>query len=335
MDEIQRLRAAVQPLLAWYAQNKRTLPWRGTHDPYRIWVSEIMLQQTRVEAVKEYYKKFLERFPTAEALASADTEEVLKAWEGLGYYSRARNLHAAAKTIAENGFPQDYNGVRALSGVGDYTAGAICSIAYGLPCPAVDGNVLRVLTRLLASGESIDAPETKSKFAERLREVYPEEAGDFCQALMELGAIVCVPNGAPLCGECPWQTLCLAHLEGKEESFPVRAEKRARRIETKQVLVLCHGEEFALVKREEKGLLAGMWQFPFIEDEPQRYGEVIAERKAKHIFTHVEWHMNGYLVRTREKFPQFVWASAEKIAESYAVPSAFKAFLPWLARKLK
>ena len=334
MSEMQRLRAAVSPLLAWYNQNKRTLPWRGTFDPYRVWVSEIMLQQTRVEAVKEYYLRFMARYPTAKALAEADVEEVLKAWEGLGYYSRARNLHKAAQIIAEHGFPNTFEGVRALPGVGDYTAGAICSIAYSLPCPAVDGNVLRVLTRLLASGENIDAPETKANFASRLREVYPAEAGDFCQALMELGAIVCVPNGAPLCGECPWRNLCLARESGTQENYPVRAEKRARKIERKKALVLFYGEEFALVKREDKGLLAGMWQFPFIEDGAENYGEVVVEKRAKHIFTHVEWHMTGYLVRAREKFPQFVWASAEKIAESYAIPSAFKAFLPWITRKV-
>lgn len=334
MDEIQRFRAAVSPLLAWYNQHKRTLPWRGTSDPYRVWVSEIMLQQTRVEAVKEYYLRFMARFPTAKDLAEADIEEVLKAWEGLGYYSRARNLHKAAKLIAENGFPQTFEGVRALPGIGDYTAGAICSIAYSLPCPAVDGNVLRVLTRLIASGENIDAPETKANFASRLREVYPAEAGDFCQALMELGAIVCVPNGAPLCEKCPWRELCLAKKSGTQESFPVRAEKRARRIEQKKVLVLRCGEEFALVKRGDKGLLAGMWQFPFTEESAQGYGEILAEKRAKHIFTHVEWHMTGYLVGAREKFPQFEWVTAEKIAESYAIPSAFKAFLLWIERKI-
>lgn len=334
MNGEQRLKEAVGPLLEWYKVSKRTLPWRGTRDPYRVWVSEIMLQQTRVEAVKEYYLRFMKRFPTAGDLAAADEEEVLKAWEGLGYYTRARNLHAAAKVIARDGFPTTFEGVRALSGVGDYTAGAICSIAYGLPCPAVDGNVLRILTRLTASKENIDAPATKGAFAARLRTVYPKEAGDFCQALMELGALVCVPNGAPLCGECPWKDLCLAHLSGEEEKYPVRAEKQARKIEQKTVLVLCYGDEFALVKREQNGLLAGMWQFPFTEDSPEHYGEVFEEKRAKHIFTHVEWHMTGYLVSAREKFPAFRWAKAKQIEENFAVPSAFKAFLPWLARKI-
>lgn len=331
MDEIKLLQSALPPLLRWYRIHKRALPWRGTHDPYRIWVSEIMLQQTRVEAVKEYYLRFLERFPTARELAEADEDEVLKYWEGLGYYSRARNLHKAAKQIAANGFPETFEGVRALAGVGDYTAGAVCSIAYDLPCPAVDGNVLRILTRLLADGRNIDEPNTKAEFSAMLKEVYPKEAGDFCQALMELGAIVCVPNGAPLCGACPWETLCKAHLCGREEAFPVRSEKRARKVQTLTVLVLEHEGKYAIMKRADKGLLAGLWQFPLFEEtDPHAFGEVIKEKKAKHIFTHVEWHMTGYLVKAREQFPDFVWEAAEEIKKSYALPSAFKAFGQWL-----
>ena len=229
MENLSLLQRAVPLLLEWYRVCKRTLPWRGTHDPYKVWVSEIMLQQTRVEAVKDYYVRFLQRFPTAEALAAADEEEVLKAWEGLGYYSRARNLHKAAKFVAEGGFPKDFAGVRALPGVGDYTAGAICSIAYDMPCPAVDGNVLRVLTRLLADETNIDSAGAKDKFSALLKEVYPKEAGEFCQALMELGALVCLPNGEPQCLLCPWRELCLARLHGEWERYPVRAPKRARK----------------------------------------------------------------------------------------------------------
>lgn len=331
MDLIKLLETAVPPLLGWYRIHKRTLPWRGTQDPYRVWISEIMLQQTRVEAVKEYYLRFLERFPTVQELAAADEDEVLKYWEGLGYYSRARNLHKAAKTIAEEGFPRTWEGVRALAGVGDYTAGAICSIAYGLPCPAVDGNVLRILTRLLADGRNIDEPKTKAEFSVMLKEVYPEEAGDFCQALMELGAIVCVPNGAPLCGACPWEKLCNAHLSGREDAFPVRSEKRARKAETLTVLVLEREGKYAIVKRAEKGLLAGLWQFPVFEEaDPAAFGEVVKEKKAKHIFTHVEWRMTGYLVRANGFYSEYVWASAEDIKKCYALPSAFKAFTQWL-----
>ncbi len=335
MDEINLLQSAVPPLLGWYSAFKRALPWRETADPYRVWISEIMLQQTRVEAVKRYYVRFLERFPTAQSLASAEIGEVLKYWEGLGYYSRARNLHKAAQTIAEQGFPQTFEGVRALAGVGDYTAGAICSIAYDLPCPAVDGNVLRVLTRLLADASNIDDAGTKARFAAMLKEVYPPQAGDFCQALMELGALVCVPNGAPLCEQCPWVELCRAHLEGREEAFPVRAEKRARRVEEVNVFVLSCGGAFALQKREERGLLAGLWQFPVFgaDASPEAFGKTVAVKRAKHIFTHIEWNMTGYLIETEEKSGGFLWLSPQEIREKYALPSAFKAFLPWLSHK--
>ena len=327
---MQLLLDAVPLLLEWYHRAKRDLPWRGTTDPYRVWVSEIMLQQTRVEAVKGYYARFLARFPTVESLAAASEDEVLKAWEGLGYYSRARNLHKAAKIVEKEGFPRTFEGVRALSGVGDYTAGAISSIALGLPRPAVDGNVLRILTRLTADTRSIDEPATKAAFTELLRDVYPPETGDFCQALMELGAIVCVPNGEPLCGECPWQNICRAHLAGRETDFPVRAEKRARKVEHLTVCVLEREGKYALERRDGKGLLAGLWQFPLFKGDAPVFGEVIGKRRAKHIFTHIEWHMTGLLVHADEFFPQFEWFTAEEIESSIALPSAFKAFKEWI-----
>ena len=329
MDETL-MKAAVSPLLEWYRVCKRDLPWRKARSFYTALVSELMLQQTRVEAVKERYVLFLQRFPTPEALAAASEEEVLKMWEGLGYYSRARNLHKAAKILAAEGLPQDFNGVRALPGVGDYTAGAICSIALGLPQPAVDGNVLRILSRLYADGANIDEPATRARFSELLRAAYPPETGDFCEALMELGAIVCVPNGAPLCGECPWQALCRAHLAGEEENYPVRSEKKARRVVDATVLVLQCGNKFALEKRPAKGLLAGLWQFPFFEGDAPDLGEAVAEKRAKHIFTHVEWRMRGKLVRIDAELPRYVWATADEIARTYAVPSAFRAFMEWV-----
>lgn len=323
---------AVGLLLKWFRENKRALPWRERRTPYRVWVAEIMLQQTRVEAVKEYYLRFTERFPTVEALASAEEDEVLKAWEGLGYYSRARNLLKAARGIVQNGFPETYDGIRALAGVGDYTAGAISSIAFNLPRPAVDGNVLRVLTRYFADGSNIDDPKTKSNFTEILRQAYPEEAGDFTEALMELGAIVCIPNGAPLCGTCPWSALCRAHREGAEERFPVRNEKKARKIVNAAVCVLTREGKYALEKRGDKGLLANLWEFPFFEGDAdtERFGKVLKKKKAKHIFTHVEWHMAGYLIAAREFFSAYEWRTAEEIKKSYAIPSAFKAFTEWL-----
>ena len=322
---------AVTLLLDWFQHNKRTLPWRENRNPYRVWVAEIMLQQTRVEAVKEYYLNFMDKFPSVEALARADEDEVLKAWEGLGYYSRARNLLKAARQIAKEGFPQTYEGIRALAGVGDYTAGAIASIAFSLPCPAVDGNVLRVLTRYFADSSNIDEPKTKAYFQEVLRRAYPREAGDFCEALMELGAIVCVPNGAPQCGACPWLSLCKAHHAHNEEGFPVRNDKRARRVVNATVCVLERAGRYALARRG-KGLLEGLWQFPFFEGECdiKQLGQSVKRKKAKHIFTHVEWHMTGYLIRAHEFFPQYEWVAAEELKERYALPSAFKAFFEWL-----
>lgn len=332
MEEKQLLGRAVAPLLTWYEKNKRSMPWRGETDFYKILVSEIMLQQTRVEAVREYYVRFLERFPTAKALAEASEEEVLKAWQGLGYYNRARNLQRAARQLCEHGVPETFDEVRILPGVGDYTAGSLSSIALGLPCPAVDGNVLRILTRLLADGVNIDEGNAKASFTEKLRAVYPQDASSFCQALMELGAIVCVPNGAPLCDICPWGNLCLAHASGEELCYPVRSPKKQRKQEAWKVLVFeCNGK-YALVKRESKGLLAGLWQFPMADaayDETAS-GEVVKRKKAKHIFSHIEWHMTGYLIKVLKQSPDYVWASAQEIAESYALPSALKAFFAWL-----
>lgn len=321
---------AVRLLLDWFQREKRELPWRGAKDAYRVLVSEIMLQQTRVEAVKEYYVRFLQRFPTAEALAAAEEDEVLKYWQGLGYYSRARNLHKAAKVIAQHGFPAAYEGIRKLPGVGDYTAGAVSSIAFSLPCPAVDGNVLRVLTRLFADESNIDEDKTKAEFRETLKRAYPKEAGDFAEALMELGAIVCVPNGAPLCAGCPWEKLCRAHLAGEEERYPVRNEKKARKIVGATVCVLEKDGKYALEKRADKGLLAGLWQFPFFEATPPDFGEAVKTKRAVHVFTHVEWRMTGKLIRADEFFPAYVWATAQEISEKYALPSAFKAFMEWI-----
>ena len=236
----------------------------------------------------------------------------------------------AAERIVEEGYPTDVRGVRALPGVGDYTAGAISSIALGLAEPAVDGNVLRILSRLYADKSNVDEPATKARYAALLRAAYPKETGDFCEALMELGAIVCVPNGAPLCGGCPWAGLCRAHLANSEEDLPVRAPKKARRVVDARVAVLRCGGKYALEKRPAKGLLAGLWQFPFFEGEMPFFGETVAQKRAVHIFTHVEWRMEGRLVEVAAPLPQYVWASADEIKRIYALPSAFKAFMQWV-----
>ncbi len=321
-------------LLAWFCENKRDLPWRKNRTFYTALVAELMLQQTRVDAVKEKYVAFLEKFPTERELALAPEDEVLKAWEGLGYYTRARNLKKAAETIFREGTPRTWVGVKSLAGVGDYTAGALSSIALGLREPAVDGNVLRILTRFFADASVVDDPAVRKNFTCLLKQVYPDETADFCEGLMELGAIVCIPNGAPLCEKCPWNGLCLAHLRGEEERYPVRAEKKKRRVEYLNVYVLKCGGEYAIRKRTE-GLLKGLWEFPNEQTSAPvapsaKVGKLLAEKTAVHIFTHVEWRMRGSYIETEEKDPAYLWATAEEIGRSYAIPSAFKAFKAWV-----
>ena len=252
------------PLLEWYRDNARTLPWREDPTAYHVWVSEIMLQQTRVAAVLGYYQRFLEAAPDVAALAALPQDRLMKLWQGLGYYNRARNLQAAARQILdEHGgvFPSDYASVRALKGVGDYTAGAICSIAFGQPRAAVDGNVLRVVTRLTGDEGDIAAPATKRRIAQALEQVIPLQApGRFTQAMMDLGATVCLPNGAPLCQRCPAQDFCVARRDGRTGELPVKAAKKARRVEARTVWLIFHRGAVALRRRPDRGLLAGLWE---------------------------------------------------------------------------
>lgn len=338
------------PLLAWYRANARDLPWRKTRDPYRIWVSEIMLQQTRVAAVLGYYARFLEAFPTVEALASAPEEHLMKLWEGLGYYSRARNLQKAAKLVADRGgFPETYEELLTLPGVGDYTAAAIASAAFARREAAVDGNVLRVVTRLTDCRDDIAAPRTKKNIRAQVREIFPAEEADvriFNQSLMELGATVCVPNGPPKCLLCPVRDLCLGRARGTAESLPVKAPKKSRRVEDKTVFLLFRQGRAALRKRPASGLLAGLWEFPNVEsalDEPaaavavRAWGlEPLAWKRrltAKHIFSHVEWHMTGYALEVSGDGPEdFTWVDT---LDRHAVPSAFSRFAEEVRRELE
>lgn len=328
------------PLLAWYRANARDLPWRHTQDPYRIWVSEIMLQQTRVAAVLGYYARFLEAFPSVEALADAPEEALMKLWEGLGYYSRARNLQKAAQQIADRGgFPEDYAGLLALPGIGEYTASAIVSAAFGGREAAVDGNVLRTVTRMTDNHADITDPKTKKSIRRQVQAILPETDADmriFNQAMMELGATVCVPNGPPKCLFCPARSICLGHLRGTAETLPVKAPKKARKHEDKTVFLLLQDGKTALRKRPDTGLLAGLWEFPNVDgalDEAaaplavEAWGLTarawIAKRNAKHIFSHVEWHMTGYTVEAAGSGPpDFIWMDAAAL-KAHAVPSAF------------
>ena len=256
-------------LLNWYDYNARILPWRSDPTPYHVWVSEIMLQQTRVEAVKKYYDRWMKRLPEIKDLAEIADDELMKLWEGLGYYNRVRNMKLAAMTImAEYGgqIPADYDKILSLKGIGEYTAGAISSIAFGLPKAAVDGNVLRVFSRILAEDGQINKTKVKKTLEREVMRIMPlDRPGDFNQALMDLGATVCLPNGQPVCQSCPWENICQAHKLEKECDFPVKEKKKARKVEEKAVFIIEYGDQIFLHKRPEKGLLADLWEFPNVE----------------------------------------------------------------------
>ena len=339
-----QIASLVRPLLDWFSACQRILPWRENQDPYRVWVSEIMLQQTRVEAVIPYYHRFLQRLPNIQALADCPEEELLKLWEGLGYYNRVRNLQKAAKVMVEEyggEFPRTWEQVRSLPGIGDYTAGAICSIAFDQPTPAVDGNVLRVLGRITDDHRDVTQNAVKQDFTEQLRQVYPQgRCGDFTQSLMELGAIVCLPNGMPLCDKCPVREMCLGYERNTFLELPVKPPKKARRKEQRTILILyCQGK-YALQKRPDKGLLAGLWEFPNLEgkytksqlsawlkEQGMEPLEVTAGEKAVHIFSHIEWQMSSFHIRLARPAPEYTWADRKELAEIYSLPSAYSAFL--------
>lgn len=341
MTDAEIIEQALPRIADWYALSRRVLPWREEPTPYRIWISEIMLQQTRIETVIPYYHRFLAELPDAAALAAVEEDRLLKLWEGLGYYSRARNLKRAAEIVMRDfggELPHTAAALRTLPGIGDYTAGAIASIACGEPEPAVDGNVLRVLSRLLENSGDILSPAVKKSVTSLLREHYPsgEAAALTTEGLMELGETICIPNGAPKCELCPWRSLCRAHQNGTEEKFPVKAPPRPRRIEERTVLLLRWGNRWAIRQREKKGLLAGLWELPnelgAVTEEELRARFPQAERiapcgSAKHVFTHVEWHMEGWLLDLRKPLPGLTWETAEEIRARYSIPTALKAYL--------
>ena len=336
------------PLLEWFRDNARRLPWRDEPTPYHVWLSEVMLQQTRVAAVLDSYKRFLAEAADIAALAALPEERLMKLWQGLGYYSRARNLQKAAKVIAERyggQFPPDYAAVRALPGVGDYTAGAICSIAFGQAVPAVDGNVLRVYARLRGDGGDITTPQMKRKVTRDLEKVIPvRAAGTFNQALMELGATVCLPNGAPLCGRCPARGFCAALEQGRVDALPVKAPKRPRRVEERTVWLIFRHDRAALRRRPARGLLAGLWEFPHEQGDgplPAAWGITALSDEyagqAKHVFTHIEWHLALRTVEAgTDGLPSgWVWADKDELEHEYAVPNAFERALALAGERLK
>ncbi len=345
LDEI------VSPLLQWYDEGRRILPWRQEPTPYHVWVSEIMLQQTRVEAVKPYYDRFMKALPDIQSLAGAEEETLLKLWEGLGYYNRVRNLKKAAEVILEEydgQMPGAYEELIKLPGIGSYTAGAISSIAYGNPIPAVDGNVLRVLARLRADTRDIMQQSTRRQIEAELWPVMPVgRAGDFNQALMELGAMVCVPKGVPHCERCPWQELCRAHQLAEETRYPCRTPKKPRTVEEKTVLIIRDENCTALRKRKASGLLAGMYEFPclsgklsekqvlqYFEDQKLAVIKIDKLEDSRHIFTHREWHMTGYAVRVDELAPpgsenDWIFVEKKETKERYPIPSAYAAYMKY------
>lgn len=332
-----------QPLLDWYQRAARDLPWRRDVSPYRTWVSEIMLQQTRVEAVRAYFERFTKALPTVASLAKIPEPELMKLWEGLGYYSRARNLQKAAKIIVEEycgALPASYASLLGLPGFGEYTAGAVASIAFGIPKPAVDGNVLRVASRLLASFADTSSPAVKAAYRNLIESILPESApGAFNQSLMELGALVCLPNTSPRCEACPVRALCAARENGCWAGLPVKAAKKERRVEQRTIAIIA-ADEKTLLFRREKGLLHGMFEplnleghlsKPEIEAQITALGgkpeKILPLGTASHIFTHIHWQMKGFYIKTSAfKADGGHWADKTALAEKYAVPSAFRAF---------
>lgn len=340
------LKPLTEPLLDWYHAHARSLPWREDITPYRVWVSEIMLQQTRVEAVKPYFERFMQALPTIQDLAECEEDQLLKLWEGLGYYNRVRNLQTAAQTIVadfDGELPADYEKLLSLKGIGHYTAGAIASIAYGIPMPAVDGNVLRVIMRVAADDSDIMRQSVKTAVGNALKDVIPiGQAADFNQALMELGATVCLPNGEPLCGQCPWDAVCTARKQGLISQLPVKKKAKARRIEKRTVFLICDENKIVLNKRPSRGLLAGLYEFPNLCGHLTQNEALQAVRdmhlaplyiepltNAKHIFSHIEWHMCGYMIRvdslTRAD-SDLLFVDISDAKKNYPVPSAFAAY---------
>lgn len=341
------------PLLAWFDVNKRILPFRTLSTPYRVWVSEIMLQQTRVSTALPYFERFVEKLPTVESLALCGEDELFKLWEGLGYYSRVHNMQKAARVmITEHGgeLPADFDALKALPGIGDYTAGAIASICFHLPITAVDGNVLRVFARLLNDDGDVLAPEAKKRLTAQVKACQSaERPGDFNEALMELGALICVPNGAPHCDDCPLSQLCAACAIGNQADLPVKKPLRKRRCEKLSVVVVLCENRILLEKRPKSGLLAGMWQ-PLVLDGHLNAEQICAELADRevfvreicegdastHIFTHLEWHMRNVICRDDAAAlpPHCVFASSEELREIYAVPSAFAGAMNLLKKHL-
>jgi len=325
-----------ESLLNWYDTNQRVLPWRENKDPYRVWISEIMLQQTRVETVIPYFNRFINKIPTVEALSKVDDDELNKLWEGLGYYSRARNLKFASIQVMNefNGIiPSTQKELESLKGIGPYTSGAVLSISFDKPFTAVDGNVLRVFSRLYAIDSNIKDPKTKKDIKGIVEELLPKfRVGDFNQALMEIGATICVPTGRPLCEKCPLASQCEAKKRNIQTILPIIEKRNSRRKQDVTYIILKANDKYALRKRPPKGLLAGLYEFLNFDNKlslnevKAMYDFKSIEKlpSKKHIFTHIEWNITAYLVELHEVIEPFIWASRDELDTVYPIPVAFK-----------
>ena len=326
------------PLVRWYRQHERAFPWREDPSPYRVWVSEIMLQQTRIEAALPYFERFVQTLPTVHDLANASEDVLLKLWEGLGYYSRVRNLQKAAKiVVAEYGgeLPDTYEKLLTLPGIGEYTAGAIASIAFGKSAAAVDGNVLRVFARLTDDPTDVMQPKNRKRLSELVRSLVPQDdPGAFNQGIMELGETVCLPNTQPRCHECPLAAYCAVCGTPRARELPLRTPPKPRKTEKKTVFLVVTDDtppRILLHRREDGGLLGGMWEFPSGETVTEfTDAEILSTKKlppAKHVFSHIEWHMSGQLVKVKSFTPKEAYCLLTKDEFiSFALPTAFRKY---------
>ena len=348
--------ADIESLVSWYRKNKRSFPWRDTKDPYHVWISEIMLQQTRTEAVISYFERFLKQVPDIKSLSLIEDDDLNRLWEGLGYYSRARNLKKCAIKLMEehNGkLPEDYEALLKLPGIGPYTAGAIMAIGFGRPYPAIDGNVLRVLARYFAIEDDIRQDATKNVITKSVEDYYrktePDQAfvKDLSQAFMDLGATVCIPNGAPRCDLCPLRENCQAYEQKLIEKIPYRSPLKQRKIIDRTLFIIRNGDRFLLRKREEKGLLAGLYEFIGVDEKlnAEKTKEYLTEKgydvlhlkklpDSKHVFSHIEWHMDAYEIKIGNwdiPLKENEILVNKKELQKLAIPSAFNTYIEYYA----
>ena len=338
------MKDCVDLILKWYLENKREFLWRRDKDPYHVWISEIMLQQTRIEAVIDYYSRFMKRLPDIKSLSEISEDELLKLWEGLGYYSRARNLKKAACMIMEkyNGiFPNQYSDILSLPGIGEYTAGAISSICFNDRQVAIDGNVMRVYCRVTNSDLDVSDLKVKKEIGEEIKKILPKESGDFNQGIMELGEVLCIPNGNPKCRDCPLKYRCKAFLNHRETLIPRKIMKNEKIEEEYTLFLLKYNNQYALRKREN-GLLKNMWEFPNkegfltyseVEELFPNHNGIQLSITNTHIFTHKKWFMNSYFIEIHKRIPEYEWYTLEEIERNLALPSAFMPFYEYLKQK--